>query len=438
MGVFGFFYYPQLLEVQALRGMLSAGVLYICTPKSLLIRKPIEKMNEHSGTIQEQLQQMLRQQLQEYARAFQRIGQNFGTPAPAYAAEVELAADWKKEHPEREHEPKPEPVFARQLVELGNSLEEFSDGVSTVVPISQRQQNALLHRFEKEHVRIKDMVMVKGLYGRRELYVSARTIRGRVMTTKEAAGLISRELGTGYRVSTGSRMIINQDYDVIVFEEDTRYHYLTGAARRRKDGQMVSGDSFSQMELRNGQLLMVLADGMGCGMDASEQSEQLVDLLEEMLEAGFKKETAIHILNELLTVKSQGETFATLDLCMLDLYTGVGEFLKMGASATFIRRGDWIETIQSTSLPVGVTEQTEIDAIQKKFYHGDMIVMVSDGLLDGIIFENKEECLKELLLDIKTNNPQELAEELMERVRRMNTRGMRDDASILVLGLWKK
>jgi stage II sporulation protein E len=183
---------------------------------------------------------------------------------------------------------------------------------------------------------------------------------------------------------------------------------------------------------------MILADGMGSGLDASVQSEQLVDLLEDMLEAGFRKETAIRILNELLTVTSKGETFATLDLCMVDLYTGVGEFLKMGASATFIRRGSWIETIQSTSLPVGVQEQTEIDAIQKKFYHGDMIVMVSDGLLDGILFENKEECLKEMLLEISTNNPQELADELMERVKRMNTRGMRDDASILVLGLWRK
>ena len=67
-----------------------------------------------------------------------------------------------------------------------------------------------------------------------------------------------------------------------------------------------------------------------------------------------------------------------------------------------------------------------------------MIVMVSDGVLDGIIFENKEECLKEMLLEINTRNPQELAEELLDRVKKLNRGSMRDDATVLVLGIWKK
>ena len=233
-------------------------------------------------------------------------------------------------------------------------------------------------------------------------------------------------------------MIINREYDVIVFEEDTRYRYLTGVARVMKDGQRVSGDNFSQMELKNGQLLMLLADGVGSGEDAARQSEQLVDLLEEMLEVGFRKESAIEMLNELIAVQGQGEHFATLDLCMLDLYSGVSEFLKMGASTTYIQRGSWIETIQSTTLPMGIREQLELDAVRKKLYHGDRIIMVSDGVLDGIRFENKEECLKEMILETETNNPQQLAEQLLERVRKMNGGVMRDDASILVVGIWKK
>lgn len=144
------------------------------------------------------------------------------------------------------------------------------------------------------------------------------------------------------------------------------------------------------------------------------------------------------MLNELIAVQGQGEHFATLDLCMLDLYSGVSEFLKMGASTTYIQRGSWIETIQSTTLPMGIREQLELDAVRKKLYHGDRIIMVSDGVLDGIRFENKEECLKEMILETETNNPQQLAEQLLERVRKMNGGVMRDDASILVVGIWKK
>ena len=157
-----------------------------------------------------------------------------------------------------------------------------------------------------------------------------------------------------------------------------------------------------------------------------------------MLEAGFRKESAVEILNELIAVQNQGEQFATLDMCMIDLYSGVGEFLKMGASTTYIKRGSWMESIQSTTLPVGIQERTEIDAVRKKLYHGDMVIMVSDGVLDGIRFENKEECLKEMIQEMQVKNPQEMADEIVRQVRQMNGGHLRDDASVLVVGIWKK
>lgn len=423
IGFLGFFYYPQLLEVQALRGLVSAGVIFVCTPKSYLLKHAMASPESEDGLVNGEVQRMTQLRLQDFAGVFTKISRSFCKPAYAVSGDGQVVQY---------------PIFARQMGEIGESIQEFSTGMYAPVTVNRQQESRVIHELERQNVRVKHLVMVKGMYGRKEIYLSARTIRGRVMTAKEAAEIISEALGCNYRVAPSSRMIINREYDVVMFEEDTHYRYLTGARRIAKEGQQVSGDNFSQMELKNGQLLMMLADGMGSGEEASQQSEQLVDLLEEMLEAGFRKESAIEILNELIAVQGQGEQFATLDLCMVDLYSGVGEFLKMGASTTFIKRGKWIESIQSTTLPVGIQEQTEIDAVQKKFYHGDMIIMVSDGVLDGIIFENKEECLKEMLLEIDTRNPQDLAEELLNRIQKMNGSGMRDDASVLVLGIWKK
>ena len=366
---------------------------------------------------------MTRQRLQEFAGVFTRISRNFCQPI--YSLNPDGGALQS-------------PVFARQMGEIGENISDFAGNMYAPVEVEGQLEDRLIHELERQNVRVQRVIMLHGLYGRKEIYLSARTIRGRIMTTREAAEIISHAMGNRYRVVSGSRMIINREYEVIVFEEDTRYRYLTGVARVMKDGQRVSGDNFSQMELKNGQLLMLLADGVGSGEDAARQSEQLVDLLEEMLEVGFRKESAIEMLNELIAVQGQGEHFATLDLCMLDLYSGVSEFLKMGASTTYIQRGSWIETIQSTTLPMGIREQLELDAVRKKLYHGDRIIMVSDGVLDGIRFENKEECLKEMILETETNNPQQLAEQLLERVRKMNGGVMRDDASILVVGIWKK
>lgn len=423
MGFLGFFYYSQLLEVQALRGLASAGLLFVFTPKSYMLKNTSGEAESRQTLVNSEVQKMARLQLLDFAGVFTKLGRTFGEPAYAVSGGEQSLRPL---------------TFARQMGEIGASIREFTSGLYTPMDVDRQQENRVIHELERQNVRVRHMVMVKGMCGRKEIYLSARTIRGRVMTAKEASEIISQALGCHYRVAPASRMIINREYDVVTFEEDTHYRYLTGARRITKEGQLISGDNFSQMELKNGQLLMMLADGMGSGEDASHQSEQLVELLEEMLEAGFRKEAAIEMLNELIAMQGQGEQFTTLDLCMVDLYSGVGEFLKMGASTTFIKRGKWIESIQSTTLPVGIREQTEIDAIQKKLYHGDMIIMVSDGVLDGILFENKEECLKELILEIDARNPQELAEELLNRVQGMNSRGMRDDASVLVLGIWKK
>lgn len=423
LGFLGLFYYPQLLEIQALRGLISAAFLFLCTPKRYLMRYSCGRSREEETLISREVQKMTRQRLQEFAGVFTRISRNFCQPI--YSLNPDGGALQS-------------PVFARQMGEIGENISDFAGNMYAPVEVEGQLEDRLIHELERQNVRVQRVIMLHGLYGRKEIYLSARTIRGRIMTTREAAEIISHAMGNRYRVVSGSRMIINREYDVIVFEEDTRYRYLTGVARVMKDGQRVSGDNFSQMELKNGQLLMLLADGVGSGEDAARQSEQLVDLLEEMLDVGFRKESAIEMLNELIAVQGQGEHFATLDLCMLDLYSGVSEFLKMGASTTYIQRGSWIETIQSTTLPMGIREQLELDAVRKKLYHGDRIIMVSDGVLDGIRFENKEECLKEMILETETNNPQQLAEQLLERVRKMNGGVMRDDASILVVGIWKK
>ena len=97
-----------------------------------------------------------------------------------------------------------------------------------------------------------------------------------------------------------------------------------------------------------------------------------------------------------------------------------------------------MECIRSTSLPMGFVEQIEFDTCVRKLYHGDMLVMVSDGVLDGIIFENKEECLADIIAKQDTCNAQVLAENIMEEVCRMKRGVMRDDSTVLVAGLWKR
>lgn len=211
----------------------------------------------------------------------------------------------------------------------------------------------------------------------------------------------------------------------------------TGIVRKNREGEELCGDNFSVSKAAAQKAVLMLSDGMGSGESAYFKSEQIVELLEQLLSAGFCRELAIELLNSFISFLADGSISTTLDLTMIDLYTGTADFIKLGASTTFIKRGDRVECICSTSLPVGVLEQVEFDTCARKLYHGDMIVMVSDGVMDGIIFENRETYLAELIASVDTNNAQVMAEKIIEDIEVMQRGRLRDDSTILTAGVWE-
>ena len=184
--------------------------------------------------------------------------------------------------------------------------------------------------------------------------------------------------------------------------------------------------------------LASLSDGMGTGLNAYQESEKVVDLLEQFLEAGFSKEAAVKMINSALVLRSDGKTFSTIDITSVDLYSGVCEFLKIGAAASFIKRGNWVECITSTSLPAGIFQQTDCEKTSRKLYDGDMIVMVTDGVLDVLPVEHQEKMMKDIILEHETNNPKELADYIVNRVRQYKNGRFCDDMTVLTVGVWKR
>ena len=112
--------------------------------------------------------------------------------------------------------------------------------------------------------------------------------------------------------------------------------------------------------------------------------------------------------------------------------------LKIGAATTYIRRRNGVEAVISTSLPVGVLQEIDFERIEKKLEPGDMVVMISDGVLDALPQEEGEELLKYFIGHIQTANPAEFANILLEQVCQFQPQGPKDDLTILTGGFWKK
>ena len=98
---------------------------------------------------------------------------------------------------------------------------------------------------------------------------------------------------------------------------------------------------------------------------------------------------------------NQWQEPAAVDMALIDQYSGTCQFLKLGAACTYIKRGNWVECIKSTSLPMGVFQEVDMETITKKLYDGDFVIMVSDGIVDALDEPDKEEAMVELSWTLK-------------------------------------
>ena len=231
------------------------------------------------------------------------------------------------------------------------------------------------------------------------------------------------------------------------FEEEKYCYFALGVKKQfslvisaqNQAKEAVSGDSYSFMELSNGKYLMALADGMGSGYLAQQESKMTIELLENFLEAGFDNEVALRIINSALVLKSDVECYATMDMALIDQYTGVIEFLKMGASTSFIVRGDEVITVKASSFPIGILSHVDMVSCKKQLKDGDIIIMVTDGML-----ENKNDRLdreitfKHFISESKSNSPEYMAKFLLDKTKNLMAGEETDDMTIIVARIWKQ
>ena len=378
------------------------------------------------------------ERISHYTRAFTELAKTFlSVPSKGTLAVVGMD-DYQKVHAAWNAR------MDEQRVAVATQLTEISEIMEGAIrrAYDTKEDTSLERKLKK--ALYKKGILLKKTYvydnenQRREVYLTIRTRKKRCISNKEAAECLSEVLGTAMMPSREARAFVRNEYTNTCFVERTNFEVVYGVERCVGDYQQISGDSFSFLHKEEGQFLASLSDGMGTGLNAYQESEKVVDLLEQFLEAGFTKETAVKMINSALVLRDQGKTFSTIDISSIDLYSGVCEFLKIGAATSFIRRGNWVETITSTSLPAGIFQQADFEKTCRKLYDGDMVVMVTDGVLDVLPVEHQEKLMKDIILEHPTNNPKELADYILSRVRQYKNGRFCDDMTILVVGIWKR
>ena len=248
---------------------------------------------------------------------------------------------------------------------------------------------------------------------------------------KTIAEIASQLLETPMMIS--ERIPLCDDKFCCVLRKKPIFDAAYGVATLPKKGEKVSGDTHSVIKIDERRFMVALSDGMGSGEYARRVSESTITLLESFYRAKMPSPLILSSVNKLLTF-SKEESFACVDIAIVDLDSGLADVVKIGSPLAFILSGNTIKILESSSLPLGILDSLRPDATSYQLAENDVLLFISDGISDAFgTAADMYECLR----SIPIHNPQLLADSILQGALRANGGVAKDDMTALAVRLFK-
>ncbi len=283
-------------------------------------------------------------------------------------------------------------IVSEQLKGVAKIMDGLSEEIELDLGKDRGLDKKIKEELAKQKIAVVDLYTVSKDGDKYEVNVSMLPCGGKMECQGKIAPAISEFTGQEFAVAGHCGHRKGEEFCSFRLYPSLTYRVSTGIAKIGKHGSNISGDSYSFRQLDDGNFAVILSDGMGAGPRAALESSTTVSLLEHLLESGFGHTLSIKTVNSILTLRSfDDESFSTIDLAIINLYTGQVSFSKIGASPSYLIRGNKIKTVFAESLPAGVIDDIEVGSLVRVLKEGDMLVMVSDGALDSCMSKDKEE-----------------------------------------------
>lgn len=324
-------------------------------------------------------------------------------------------------------------LVAEQLSGVSQVMEDLAKEIQRESDEMVQQEEQIRDALESLGLSIHSIEIINLEAGNVEIEIVHAYTRGFDECRKMIAPLISDVLDEHIAVLHETMTDPRQGLATVTFGSAKTFEVTTGVAAAAKGGDVMSGDSFSTVELGNGTFAVALSDGMGNGERARMESSAALNILEQLLQSGMDEKLAIKSVNSVLMLRSPEEMYATVDMALIDEYTAETTFMKIGSTPSFIKRGQEVIQVSASNLPIGIIKDIEVDLVTVQLQPGDILIMMTDGIYDAPGYAvNKELWMKRLIQEIDTDDPQDLADCLLESVIRYQQHEILDDMTVVV------
>ncbi|MEH7086352.1 stage II sporulation protein E [Neobacillus drentensis] len=379
----------------------------------------IHEMDQNDGNISSKLAREWEKICTRSKRVYESIGQEL----TFYQANQKLKRQVQESRK----------LVADQLLGVSEVMENFAKEIQRERENHHKQEEQIMEAMQSFGIHIEQVEIYSLEQGNVDIEMSLPFCNGHGECEKLIAPMLSDILGETIVVKLEECATAPTDFCHVTFRSSKAYTVETGVAHAAKDGGLVSGDSYSTIELGFGKYAIAISDGMGNGERAHYESKETLLLLQKILQSGIEEKVAIKSVNSILSLRTTDEIFSTLDLAMIDLQNASAKFLKIGSTPSFIKRGNKIIKIQASNLPIGMIQEFEVDVVSEQLKAGDLLIMMSDGVFEGPLHvENYDLWMKRKLQGLETDDPQEVADLLLEEVIRSRSEIIHDDMTVTV------
>ena len=322
------------------------------------------------------------------------------------------------------------------LLDQLSGMAEVIDDLATELTIDVRTEDKLGEKansiLTEAGLIINDISVTNYNNEQLEFTIRKRSCNGKQDCIKKMLPLLNNKLGHSLDLvwsECGEKL--DKANCICQLSPGSKYLFSTGVATASSE-EDTSGDNYTFFKLREEKFITILSDGMGVGNEAFKESKGAVILLKNMIQSGLSYDSALKTINSILGIRSVEDNFATIDLLSIDQVTAKAEFSKVGSVSSFIKRGQEINMIKSTSLPIGILNQIEVEPTELQLYDGDFIIMITDGILDSNPkLTIKEEWIIKLLKNNLIDDPKSLAQYILHKAEQ-NSNSI-DDMTVLVI-----
>lgn len=306
-------------------------------------------------------------------------------------------------------------MFALKLRDMGNHMGELMSNLENDVAIYTSHEEEIKQKFQQCNIPYFQIDVLNIEMGQMEVVCCLPVeSRAKMIGERLILPILFDLWKEPFEITSMKEIHHPYEHVQMTCRSSVRFQVTHDIYTSSSRNTIYSGDAHAVFQLHPGLLAVILSDGMGNNVEAHRESRRVMQFMRECLNKKMDPETTMHTLHYMMSLQDDSDSYATVDLALIDLQKGELWSWKAGSMSTYLIRGNNMRKIESKHVPFGFLPTFSIEARKIDIKDGDVLVMLSDGVFSANTSIEKQEMYYKKILQDPTMDAERFVKKLEE------------------------